>query len=49
MYNEKSLFLNLSVFDDENIVLSVINFIKIPAPTIEFRSKGGLKFHYLYF
>jgi uncharacterized protein YfiM (DUF2279 family) len=30
-------------------VFSVINFIKIPAPTIEFRSKGGIKFHYLYF
>ena len=30
-------------------VFSVINFIKIPAPTLEFRSKGGLKFHYLYF
>tara|TARA_R110001632_G_scaffold43376_6_gene110105 strand:- start:104276 stop:105148 length:873 start_codon:yes stop_codon:yes gene_type:complete len=30
-------------------VFSVINFIKIPAPTLEFRSKGGVKFHYLYF
>ena len=30
-------------------VFSVINFIKIPAPTIEFRSKKGIKFHYLYF
>ena len=30
-------------------VFSVINFIKIPAPTLEFRSKGGIKFHYLYF
>lgn len=30
-------------------LFSVINFIKIPAPTLEFRSKGGIKFHYLYF
>lgn len=30
-------------------LFSVINFIKIPAPTLEFRTKGGLKFHYLYF
>jgi len=30
-------------------VFSVVNFIKIPAPTLEFRSKGGIKFHYLYF
>ena len=30
-------------------VFSVINFIKIPAPALEFRSKGGIKFHYLYF
>ncbi|MDT7833019.1 DUF2279 domain-containing protein [Flavobacteriaceae bacterium S356] len=30
-------------------VFSVINFIKIPAPTLEFRTKGGIKFHYLYF
>ncbi len=30
-------------------VFSLINFIKIPAPTLEFRSKGGIKFHYLYF
>ena len=30
-------------------VFSVINFIKIPAPAIEFRSKKGIKFHYLYF
>lgn len=39
--NTKSKFLQ-SVF-------SVVNFIKIPAPTLEFRSKGGVKFHYLYF
>ncbi|MFD2565979.1 DUF2279 domain-containing protein [Pseudotenacibaculum haliotis] len=39
--NTKSKFLQ-SVF-------SVVNFIKIPAPTLEFRSKGGIKFHYLYF
>jgi uncharacterized protein YfiM (DUF2279 family) len=30
-------------------VFSVINFIKIPAPALEFRSKGGIKFHYLHF
>ena len=30
-------------------VFSVINFIKIPAPTLEFRSNRGIKFHYLYF
>ncbi|MFY0603334.1 MAG: DUF2279 domain-containing protein [Flavobacteriaceae bacterium] len=30
-------------------IFSFINFIKIPAPTLEFRSKGGVKFHYLYF
>ncbi len=30
-------------------IFSVINFIKIPAPTLEISSKGGLSFHYLYF
>lgn len=30
-------------------VFSVVNFIKIPAPTLEIRSKGGAKFHFLYF
>ena len=30
-------------------IFSVINFIKIPAPTLEINSKGGLSFHYLYF
>lgn len=30
-------------------VFSVINFIKIPAPTLEFCSNRGIKFHYLYF
>ena len=30
-------------------VFSVINFIKIPAPTLEFRRNIGIKFHYLYF
>ena len=39
--NPKSKFLK-SVF-------SVINFIKIPAPTLEISSKKGIKFHYLYF
>ena len=37
----KSTFLRL--------VFSVINFIKIPAPTLEFRRNRGIKFHYLYF
>jgi len=30
-------------------VCSVINFIKIPAPTFEINSKGQSKFHFLYF
>jgi len=30
-------------------VFSVVNFIKIPAPTIEINTKKGLTFHYLYF
>ncbi|WP_158837199.1 DUF2279 domain-containing protein [Polaribacter sp. L3A8] len=30
-------------------VFSVVNFIKIPAPTIEINTKKGIKFHYLYF
>ena len=30
-------------------VFSVVNFIKIPAPTLEINTKGGFKFHYLYF
>ena len=30
-------------------IFSIVNFIKIPAPTIEISSKGGLSFHYLYF
>ena len=30
-------------------VFSVINFIKIPAPTLEINTKGKVKFHYLYF
>jgi uncharacterized protein YfiM (DUF2279 family) len=30
-------------------VFSVINFIKIPAPTIEIDTKGKVRFHYLYF
>ncbi len=28
---------------------TVISFIKIPFPTLEYNSKDGLKFHYLYF
>lgn len=30
-------------------VFSVVNFIKIPAPTLEFNTKNGIKLHYLYF
>ena len=30
-------------------VFSVVNFIKIPAPTIEINTKGKVRFHYLYF
>ena len=30
-------------------VFSVVNFIKIPSPTLEFDTKGRIKFHYLYF
>lgn len=30
-------------------VFSVVNFIKIPSPTLEFNTKGKIKFHYLYF
>lgn len=30
-------------------IFSVINFIKIPAPTLELNKKQGLKFHLLYF
>ena len=30
-------------------LFSVINTIKIPAPTVEFRESGTVKFHLLYF
>ena len=30
-------------------LFSVVNFIKIPAPTLEINTKGRIKFHYLYF
>ncbi|MEE9408995.1 MAG: DUF2279 domain-containing protein [Polaribacter sp.] len=30
-------------------VFSVVNFIKIPSPTLEINTKGKVKFHYLYF
>ncbi len=30
-------------------LFSTINFIKIPAPTLEYNSKGNFKFHFLYF
>ncbi len=32
-----------------NSIFSVINFIKIPAPTLEINSLGKMKFHYIYF
>lgn len=30
-------------------VFNVFNFVKIPAPTIEYRTNGSWKFHFLYF
>lgn len=30
-------------------LFSIVNFVKIPAPTLEFNTKNGIKFHYLYF
>ena len=30
-------------------VFNVFNFVKIPAPTVEYRSNGEFKFHFLYF
>lgn len=30
-------------------LFSVVNFIKIPSPTLEINTKGKIKFHYLYF
>lgn len=30
-------------------LFSIVNFIKIPTPTLEFNTKNGIKFHYLYF
>lgn len=30
-------------------VFNVFNFVKIPAPTLEYRSNGEFKFHFLYF
>ncbi len=30
-------------------IFSVVNFIKIPSPTLEFDTKGRIKFHYLHF
>ncbi len=30
-------------------IFSVVNFIKIPAPTLEINSKGRSKFHFIYF
>ena len=30
-------------------VFSVVNFIKIPAPTLEINTKGEIKMHYIYF
>ena len=48
-----SLDLDLTKIETKSKLLqtlfSVVNFIKIPAPTLEFDSKGRIKFHYLYF
>lgn len=48
-----SLDLDLTKFNTKSKFLktlfSVVNFIKIPAPTLEINSKGKVKFHYLYF
>jgi len=48
-----SLDLNLTKIKTKSKILktvfSVVNFIKIPAPTLEFDTKGRIKFHYLYF
>ena len=30
-------------------VFNVFNFVKIPAPTVEYRTNGSWKFHFLYF
>jgi len=30
-------------------LFSIVNFIKIPAPTLEFNTKNGINIHYLYF
>ena len=30
-------------------VFNIFNFVKIPAPTVEYRSNGDFKFHFLYF
>lgn len=30
-------------------LFSVFNSVKIPAPTIEFRELGGIKWHFIYF
>lgn len=30
-------------------VFNIFNFVKIPAPTVEYRSNGEFKFHFLYF
>jgi len=48
-----SLDLDLTKFNTKSKFLktlfSVVNFIKIPAPTLEISSKGNIRFHYLYF
>ena len=48
-----SLDLDLTKFNTKSKFLktlfSVVNFIKIPAPTLEINSNGRFKFHYLYF
>ncbi|WP_435415929.1 DUF2279 domain-containing protein [Polaribacter aestuariivivens] len=48
-----SLDLDLTKIDTKSKFLkslfSVVNFIKIPSPTLEINTKGQIKFHYLYF
>ena len=30
-------------------IFSVVNFIKVPSPTLEINTKGNIKFHYMFF
>nr|WP_223267263.1 DUF2279 domain-containing protein [Polaribacter sp. IC073] len=48
-----SLDLDLTKIDTKSKILqsvfSIVNFIKIPSPTLEFNTKGQIKLHYLFF